>query len=143
MIFSIGMLTKSKHLRSRVNIDSSLFFYSRLTTSILALKIHIEVTENNAIFVSEKFPGLDFLKNNLKMKGESMVIAFIIGLLLGGIITAIGVHRLRVGTIRIARDEGGIDYPYLEFNSQKDKEGLSKRKLVLMRVAPGPDLSRH
>lgn len=143
MIFSIGMLTKSKHLRSRVNIDSSLFFYSRLTTSILALKIHIEVTENNVIFVSEKFPGLDFLKNNLKMKGESMVIAFIIGLLLGGIITAIGVHRLRVGTIRIARDEGGIDYPYLEFNSQKDKEGLSKRKLVLMRVAPGPDLSRH
>lgn len=72
-----------------------------------------------------------------------MVIAFIIGLLLGGIITAIGVHRLRVGTIRIARDECGIDYPYLEFNSQKDKEGLSKRKLVLMRVAPGPDLSRH
>ena len=137
------MLTKSKHLRSRVNIDSSLFFYSRLTTSILALKIHIEVTENNVIFVSEKFPGLDFLKNNLKMKGESMVIAFIIGLLLGGIITAIVVHRLRVGTIRIARDEGGIDYPYLEFNSQKDKEGLSKRKLVLMRVAPGPDLSRH
>ena len=72
-----------------------------------------------------------------------MVIAFIIGLLLGGIIAAIGVHHLRVGTIRIARDEGGIDYPYLEFNSQKDKEGLSKRKLVLMRVAPGPDLSRH
>ena len=70
------------------------------------------------------------------------VIYIVIGVTIGVIVSLLLFSRLRIGTLRIGRDEDGFEYPYLEYNSHRDRERVSKCSYVVLKVGQGVDLSQ-
>lgn len=67
------------------------------------------------------------------------MIYFTIGLVIGIIVTVIGVMRLKVGTLRIDQFSSEKDLYRFEIDNL-DK--LSRKKLILLNVDPNADLSQ-
>ena len=81
---------------------------------------------------------MEILKNHFR-KEEKDVIYFTIGLVIGIIVTVIGVMRLKVGTLRIDQFSSEKDLYRFEIDNL-DK--LSHKKFILLDVDPNADLSQ-
>ena len=81
---------------------------------------------------------MEILKNHFR-KEEKDVIYFTIGLVIGIIVTMIGVMRLKVGTLRIDQFSSEKDLYRFEIDNLDE---LSHKKFILLNVDPNADLSQ-
>lgn len=94
------------------------------------------MTGNDANFISEKFPGLEFWENNLK--GGDIMVAIIIAIIVCSICGYIlgyvfgNDRRKPIGTLRI--DSSDPDGPYLFLELETDPSIITKEKSVLLKV---------
>ena len=93
------------------------------------------MTVKYVILISEKIPGLSFLKKLLK--GEvlmDLIIIFVIGIFVGCVI-ALPIFRMRsVGSLRIDTSDPD-DGPYLFLELSKDIGEIYRKKYVIFKVS--------
>lgn len=92
------------------------------------------MTVKHVILICEKFPGLEKLKKLLK--GEvfmNLIIIFVIGILIGCVIT-LSIFRMRsVGSLRIDTSDPD-DGPYLFLELSKDVSVVYQKRYVTLKV---------
>lgn len=91
----------------------------------------------NAIFITSKNPGLEFLKNNLE-RGAIMLL-FVLGLISGMLLTSFILNKAVDGTLKI--DHSNPEKDTYRFEIDK-LDNLSKSKRVILKVDNDADLSQ-